>query len=140
MKTSKGPAPGFINDPTYAVRITASDERWIARLGDLVLADSSRTQVLKETGIEAVIYFPSEDVSMSHLLQTEDRTTCPFKGEARYFVNAAAEDEQPIAWTYPSVFDEVVPIRGHVAFYKNRVELHQEQKTPSITSTHGVRK
>jgi uncharacterized protein (DUF427 family) len=126
MKSNKGPAPGCINDPTHAVRITASDQHWTVRLGDLVLADSARTQVLTETGYEPVIYFPSADVRMDHLIQTEDRTTCPFKGEARYFVTTAAEDGRPIAWIYPSVFDEVMPVKGHVAFYENRVELQQE--------------
>ena len=126
MKTNKGPAPGLIDHPSHAVQITASDQRWTAQLSELVLATSTRTKVLKETGYEPVIYFPAEDVSMSHLTQTDDRTTCPFKGEARYFVNATAEDGRPIAWTYPAVFDEVARIKGHVAFYGARVNLHQE--------------
>ncbi len=126
MKTNKGPAPGFIDNPDHVVEITGSDQRWTVRLGDLVLADSTRAQVLKETGFESVIYFPADDVSMSHLTKTEDRTTCPFKGEARYFANPAAKDTRPIAWTYASVFDEAAPIKGHIAFYDNRVELHQQ--------------
>ena len=123
MQTNKGPAPGFIDDPTYVVRIAASEQRWTARLGDIVLADSTRAQVLNETGFEPVIYFPSEDVSMGNLLPTDDRTTCPFKGEARYFVSAVAKDARPIAWTYPAVFDEVAPVKGHVAFYNDRKAL-----------------
>ena len=126
MKTNKGPAPGFIDNTDHVVEITGSDQCWTVRLGDLVLADSTRAQVLKETGFESVIYFPSEDVSMSHLIHTDDRTTCPFKSEARYFVNAAAEGGRPIAWTYPSVFDEAAPIKGHVAFFDDRVELRRE--------------
>ena len=126
MNTNKGPAPGLIDHPPHAVQITASDQRWTAQLGELVLASSTQTQVLKETGFEPVVYFPAEDVSMSHLVQTEDRSTCPFKGEARYFVNATAEDGRPIAWSYDAVFNEAVRIKGHVAFYSDRVELLQE--------------
>lgn len=126
MNTNKGPAPGLIDHPSHAVQITASDRRWTAQLGELVLATSTRTQVLKETGYEPVIYFPAEDVSMSHLTQTEDRSTCPFKGEARYYVSATAEDGRPIAWSYDAVFDAAARIKGHVAFYDDRVNLHQE--------------
>ena len=125
MTTSKGPAPGFINEADHEVRISASEQRWIVRLGTRVLADSIRTQMLMETGFEPVIYFPLGDVNMSHLVQTEDRTTCPFKGEAQYFRNAASKDKRPIAWRYPLVFDEVAAIKGHIAFYGNRVDLHQ---------------
>lgn len=126
MKRNKGPAPGLIDHPSHAVRITASDQRWTAQLGELVLATSTRTQMLKETGYEPVIYFPAEDVSMSHLMQTDDRTTCPFKGEAHYYVSAASEDGRPIAWSYDAVFDESARIKGHVAFYSDRVKLLQE--------------
>lgn len=63
--------------------------------------------MVEETAYERVIYFPPEDVSMQRLTQTDDRSTCPFKGEARYFVHAVTENTQPIAWAYPSVYDEV---------------------------------
>ena len=125
MSINKGPAPGFINHPDHAIRIASSGHRWTVRDGDVVLADSHRTRVVEETGYERVIYFPPRDVSTERLVQTEDRSTCPFKGEARYFVQAAADNGQPIAWTYPSVFDEVAPIKGYIAFYEDRVELQE---------------
>ena len=128
MSTNKGPAPGFINHPDHLVRIESSDHRWTVRDGDAILADSRRTLVVEETGYERVIYFPPEDVSLERLIQTEHRTTCPFKGEARYMVHAVAENGQPLAWTYPSVYDEVAPIQSHIAFYEDRVEL-QEKRT-----------
>ena len=128
MSTNKGPAPGFINHPEHVVRITSSGHRWTVRDGDAVLADSRRTLVVEETGYERVIYFPLEDVSTERLIQTEDRSTCPFKGEARYFVRAVAKNGQPLAWIYPSVFDEVAPIKGYIAFYEDRIEL-QEVRT-----------
>ncbi len=128
MSTNKGPAPGFINHPDHVVQITSSGHRWTVRGGDTVLADSRRTLVVEETGYERVIYFPPEDVSMERLIQTDHRTTCPFKGEALYFVDAAADNGQPLAWIYPSVFDEVAPIKGYIAFYEDRIEL-QEVRT-----------
>jgi uncharacterized protein (DUF427 family) len=126
MKANKGPAPGFINHRSHAVRITASDQRWTTRLGELVLATSTRTQVLRETGYEPVVYFPAEDVSMSLLMQTEDRSTCPFNGDAHYYVSTASKDGRPIAWSYGAVFNESARIKDHVAFFIDRVELLQE--------------
>ncbi len=126
MSTNKGSAPGFSNHPEHVVRLASSDRRWTVRDGDVVLADSHRVMVVEETGYERVIYFPPEDVSTERLIQTEDRTICPFKGEARYFVHAATNNGQPLAWIYPSVFDEVAPIKGYIAFYQDRVELQEE--------------
>ena len=125
MSKNKGPAPGFINHPGHVVRIEPSDQRWTARDGDAVLADSHETLIVEETGYERVIYFPPEDVSTKRLVQTEDRTTCPFKGEARYFVNGVTNNGQPLAWTYPSVYDEVAPIKGYIAFYEDRIQLQE---------------
>lgn len=127
MSTNKGPAPGFINHPDHVVRIESADNRWTVRYADEVLADSGSALVVEETGYERVIYFPPENVSTGLLQQTEDRTTCPFKGEARYFLHIADKTTRPIAWSYPSVFDEVAPIRGYIAFYENRVELHESE-------------
>ena len=126
MSANKGPAPGFINHPDHVVRIASADHRWTVRDGDTILADSRRILLVEETGYERVIYFPPEDVSTERLIQTDHRTTCPFKGEARYFVHAVAKNSQPLAWTYPSVFDEVAPIKGYIAFYEDRVELQEE--------------
>ncbi len=136
MSTNKGPAPGFINHPDHVVRIESTEKRWTVRDGDIVLADSRRTLVVEETGYSRVIYFPPEDVSTERLIQTEHRTTCPFKGEARYFIHAVAKNSQPLAWTYPSVFDEVAPIKGYIAFYENRVELQEESNGATGSEFH----
>lgn len=124
---TKGPAPGFINHPEHHVQIAPSDQHWIVRDGDTVLAQSRRALVVEETGYERVIYFPPGDVSMQRLIQTDDRSTCPFKGEARYFVHAVTENTQAIAWTYPSVYDEMASIQGYIAFYEDRINMYSNK-------------
>jgi len=126
MIINKGPAPGFVNYPNHKIRITLADNRWIVRANNEAIADSSRAKVVEETGYDSVIYFPAADVSTELLVLTDGRTTCPFKGEARYFAQIGSNNDQPIAWTYPSVFDEVAPLKGYIAFYENRIELVQE--------------
>jgi uncharacterized protein (DUF427 family) len=122
---SKGPAPGFINHPNHRVQITPSANHWTVRVGQILVADSTTTLLVEETGYEPVVYFPPGEVSMDYLVQTEQRTTCPFKGEARYFVDISGKTSEPVAWTYPAVFDEVSPIRAYVAFYDKRVNLEK---------------
>jgi len=73
------------------------------RISSAVVARSNRALVLQETGYGSVIYFPEEDVSLDRLQPTNDRTTCPFKGEANYFAARDAVTAPPIAWTYPAL-------------------------------------
>ncbi len=135
MKT-KGPAPGFINHTDHHVRIMSSDQHWMVHDGEMVLAQSRSALVVEETGYERVIYFPPESVSKQRLIQTDDRSNCPFKGEARYFVLAGTENKQPIAWTYPSVYEEVASIQGYIAFYEERVCLKEGKSDDILFPSH----
>lgn len=126
MTSNKGPAPGFVNHPDHTVRISTNVKRWTAIAGDVVLASSKRALLLEESGYERVIYFPPEDVAAEHLIPIERLTTCPFKGEAHYFASPDAMAEPPVAWTYPSVYNEVAAIAGYIAFDEDRVELVEE--------------
>lgn len=129
MTTNKGPAPGFVNHPDHTVRISASDRQWIAKVGEAALATSERALVVEETGYERVVYFPAEDVAAERLTPIERVTTCPFKGEAHYFADRDAVADSPIAWTYPSVYDEVSAITDYIAFYEDQVELVEESSS-----------
>ncbi len=129
MTKTLGPAPGFVNHPDHRIHISDSGQNWIARVGAIVLANSNRALVLGETGYETVIYFPREDVFLGRMQSTSDKTTCPFKGEARYFAQANDAKNQAVAWTYPESYDEVASITGHIAFYKNKVSL---ESTPVV--------
>ena len=126
MTISKGPAPGLVNHPDHVVRITTSDHRWTVRVGETVVATSTRALVVEETDYERVLYFPPEDVAAGQLTPIDRLTTCPFKGEAHYFAGANQESGPPLAWMYPSVYDEVSSIAGYIAFYEDQVEIVQE--------------
>jgi uncharacterized protein (DUF427 family) len=125
--TAPGPAPGFRKYPDHTIEIESSPSRWRASLGDEVLAESGSAMVLRERRYAPVVYFPADDVAFDRLAESETVTTCPFKGEARYF-RAAAGDED-IAWSYPETYDEVAAIAGYVAFYADRVDVSE---TPGV--------
>ena len=130
MTTSEGPAPGFAKHPDHVVRISPSDNRWTVRIGDTVVADSRGALLLEESGYEPVVYFPPEDVAADRLSSIDRLTTCPFKGEAHYFSDAARNTDAAVAWTYPSVYDEVSAIAGYISFYADRSEIETQPENP----------
>ena len=79
-----------------------------------VIADSEHTILL-----EGQHYFPSEDVSRDYLADSEEHSTCPWKGEASYYdVVVDGERNPAAAWTYPAPSAAASEIRDRVAFWK----------------------
>ena len=108
--------------PGYRVDLEPSAERVRARVGDLVVAESDRALVVRETGHEPVVYFPRDDVRLALFERTTHATHCPFKGDASYWtLRSGARVEENVAWSYESPFDEVAGIAGFLAFYGDRV-------------------
>ncbi|MFQ5981958.1 MAG: DUF427 domain-containing protein [Woeseiaceae bacterium] len=123
MSKTLGPSPGALRHPNHSVRVSNNDGRCTVTINGKRVADSRETLVVDETGYDRVIYFPRRDVRTNLLSESHTRTTCPFKGEARYFAANVEGETRDVAWTYPVVYDEVAPIAGHVAFYADRVVL-----------------
>lgn len=97
--------------------------------GDNILAESDKVRILEETGYGAVVYFPLDDVRSERLTSSDSATACPFKGRARYFRLAADPEGPDVAWTYPSTYDEVIDIKGFVAFYADRISVERIQSS-----------
>jgi len=78
------------------------------------IAESDQTVV-----IEGNHYFPPESVHHEYLRQSKRTSTCPWKGEARYFDVVVDEDQnRNAAWTYPEPKEAASQIKDHVAFWK----------------------
>ena len=94
------------------------------------IVDTTRARLLHETGIPPVHYFPRSDVRTELLEPSEQRSVCPFKGEASYWSIAVdgrrAEDA---VWGYKDPLPERVDIKGHLAFYKDRIDEWIEDDT-----------
>jgi uncharacterized protein (DUF427 family) len=98
-------------------------------VGDEVVADSTRTMLLHETGHQPVLYFPPQDVR-SDLLEPSDRhTRCPKKGEASYWTIRAGERVVDAgAWYYPDPIPSAPEeLRGMIAFYFGRMDSWLEE-------------
>ncbi|MFG2774788.1 DUF427 domain-containing protein [Streptomyces sp. NPDC048350] len=89
----------------------------VARDG-LVLAESRRPLVLRETGCPVRYYLPPEDVRTDLLTPSTTHTRCPFKGDARYWSVPGGAD---IAWEYPDPHPEVAAIKNRLCFYETEV-------------------
>ena len=79
-----------------------------------VIADSDHTILL-----EGNHYFPPGDVSRDYLADSDDHSTCPWKGEASYkAVEVDGQVNADAAWYYPSPKDAAAEIRDRFAFWK----------------------
>jgi uncharacterized protein (DUF427 family) len=75
-----------------------------------------------------VQYNPAKGVDFSQLERTDHATYCPFKGDCSYYsIPAGGKKSVNAVWSYQEPFAAVEQIKGHVAFYPDRVDEIAEQ-------------
>jgi len=85
-----------------------------------VLAESDKVEV-----VEGNKYFPPDSVNMKFFHHSNKHTTCPWKGEARYYTIVVDDKENnDAAWYYPNPSPAAKNIRNFVAFWKD-VEVEE---------------
>ncbi|PMR68923.1 DUF427 domain-containing protein [Halomonas heilongjiangensis] len=85
---------------------------WV-KIGDTLLADTTRAIELRERGYQLRQYIPREDVRMDLLSRSETVTQCPFKGDASYF---SFGDQADVAWSYEQPLEGMEVIEVKLAF------------------------
>ncbi|MBB2961504.1 DUF427 domain-containing protein [Methylobacterium sp. R2-1] len=109
--------------PAHPITITPHPGLVRVRLDGRVVAETRRALDLSEAGYDAVLYIPREDVAAGVLVPNPRRTYCPYKGEAASFdLLADGAPRAAAAWSYENPYPAVARIRGHVAFYPDRVD------------------
>ncbi|MFD0535538.1 DUF427 domain-containing protein [Actinomadura luteofluorescens] len=94
-----------------------------ARFAGETVLDTERGRLLHETGLLPVLYVPEEDVRTDLLEKTVHSTHCPFKGDAVYWtVRAGDRAAENAVWGYPEPKPEAAWLRGHMAFYWDRMD------------------
>ncbi|WP_137861806.1 MULTISPECIES: DUF427 domain-containing protein [unclassified Sphingomonas] len=112
--------PIRIPGPDHPIAISRSDAHVVVRAGGKVIADTRRAIELREASYPPVFYIPRADADMTLLERTDHASYCPYKGEASYFsIRGGAENA---VWSYEAPYAAVADIRGHLAFYPDRVE------------------
>jgi uncharacterized protein (DUF427 family) len=72
--------------------------------------------------VEGNHYFPSNSINRDYFRESDNHTTCPWKGEASYYdILVEGKVNKDAAWYYPEPKDAASNIRGRVAFWKGVV-------------------
>lgn len=102
------------------ITITPEPRAVTVYFDDVVVASTNEALRLEETGYDPVYYIPRDRVEMSYLVGTDKRTTCPYKGEARYWtISAMGRAGENGAWSYETPHQGVKEIAGYIAFAKD---------------------
>ena len=118
-------APGFERSPNYRFDLRPSSSLHQVIFNEAVIAASSNVIIVREQNLCAVVYFPRADVDLAMLAPEKATSYCPFKGEANYWsLEANGKSCASAAWSYEDPFDEAAPLRGHVAFYMDKMDCH----------------
>lgn len=105
-------------DPYKRVDPIPSDRHVEVFVDGVKIADTRRPVLLFETRLPIRYYIPADDVDFTHLTATDLQTTCPYKGNARYWsVQTPSGLRENIVWSYPDPIRAAEPIKDHLAVY-----------------------
>jgi uncharacterized protein (DUF427 family) len=114
--------------PDHPISIQRNPARVVVSVAARVVADTHNALTLREADYPPVQYIPREDVDLSQLERTDHATYCPYKGDCNYYsVPAGGKKSVDAVWTYEDPYPAVAQIKGHVAFYPERVDKIAEQ-------------
>ena len=114
---------GHPRDPYHRIDTYRTTRRVRVSNDGEVVAESTRTVALFESGLPARFYLPAEDVRVS-LEPSDKKTRCAYKGVASYWhVGVGDTLHEDIAWTYPDPEHDGRAIGGLVCFFNERVDL-----------------
>jgi uncharacterized protein (DUF427 family) len=132
---------GHAADPYHRIDVRRSSRRLVVRDGDgAVVADTTASLALYESGFAPRWYVPRADVREDALTPVATQTFCPYKGIASYYdVGGAAG----AAWSYRAPIDEMSAITEMVSFEPDRVEVtldgeRLEAESGQTVVAHGV--
>jgi len=124
MKEKQIKIPG----PDHPISIQHNRSRVVVSVAGRVVADSRNALTLREADYPPVQYIPRENVDFSQLERTDHATYCPYKGDSTYYsIPAGGRKSVNAVWSYADPFPAVAQIKGHVAFYPDRVDEIAEQ-------------
>lgn len=118
---------GHLRDPYHRVDARRSSRRVRVRVGDVVVAESSRPVVVSENGLPNRFYLPLADVRSDLLTSSTARSHCPYKGWATYW--SMVDGPPDVAWCYEEPFSDVAVAAGHLCFLGDDVTT-QVDDTP----------
>ena len=124
MKEKQIKNPGL----DHPISIQHNRARVVVSVAGRVIADTRNALTLRGADYPPVQYIPREHVDFSQLERTDHASFCPYKGDCSYYgVPAGGRKSVNAVWSYEDPFPAVAQIKGHVAFYSDRVDEIAEQ-------------
>jgi uncharacterized protein (DUF427 family) len=117
--------PHWTPGPDHPITLARSAAHVVVSSGSVVIAETERALEMREASYQPVLYIPLDDVDRRLLRLSDHHTYCPYKGEASYYdiIDGNGTDLTAAVWYYGEPFPAVADIRGHVAFYADRVTV-----------------
>lgn len=114
---------GHARDPHHRIDVRPSSREVRILFAGETICQSRRCMFLFETGLPARYYIPPEDVRMDLLRASRRTSTCPYKGHAIYWsIHVGERASEDAVWSYPEPLPECPRIKGHLAFYPEKVD------------------
>lgn len=89
-----------------------------------VIAESDTVET-----VEGNVYFPESSVNREYLRPSSTTSTCPWKGQARYYsLFVDGQENQDAAWYYPDPKPAAKKIKHHIAFWRG-VEIENSESS-----------
>jgi uncharacterized protein (DUF427 family) len=117
--------PHYTPGPDHPIALARSSSHVVVRSGSVLIAETDRSLEMREASYAPVFYVPLEDAQQHLLLVSDHHTYCPYKGEASYFdvIDGNGTDLTAAVWYYDDPYPAVAEIKGHVAFYADRITV-----------------
>jgi uncharacterized protein (DUF427 family) len=127
---------GHPRDPYARIDVYPSSRHVRVLVDGEVLADTVRAKALFESNLPTRWYIPPDDVRTDLLEASSTRTRCAYKGSASHFhARVGGELHEDVAWTYPEPQHDAEPVRDHICFYNERVDLEVDGTTEERPDT-----
>jgi len=119
VNTRNSRVPG----PDHPITIEASRSHIVVSVAMIEIVNARYALILREANYPPVFYVPRKDVDMSLLRRTDHVTYCPYKGECSYYsIPVGGAKSINAVWSYEEPYAAVAEIKGHLAFYRERVD------------------
>jgi uncharacterized protein (DUF427 family) len=126
-RVEPGPGQESVWDYPRPPRLESSARHIVVALGGQTVADTRRAHRVLETSQPPAYYVDPDDVDLGLLVPSTHVTFCEWKGQASYFdVVVDGEKAEAAVWCYRSPTPAFEAIRGHLAFYAQRLECSMD--------------
>ena len=116
--------PQLTPGPDHPIALETLASRVVVRSGSLLIAETDRALEMREV-LTRPCFTSRSTMSTGTSFVSHHHTYCPYKGEASYYdiTDGDGTDLTATVWYYDDPFPTLAEIKGHVAFYADRVTV-----------------